>query len=101
MAMPIYVYEELNALGEGAGQFEVMQRMTDAALTRHPVTGVPVRRVFLPPNIATLYTAGRQRRLLSPEHTAAKGFSTYQRDGAGGYVKTSGHEGPARLGGAG
>ena len=99
--MPIYVYETIDADGVGGERFEWVQSMNDAPLTRHPDTGVPVRRVFLPPNIATAYTAGRLRRMMSPENTAAKGFSTYQKDGSGGYVKTSGHDGPATLGGGG
>lgn len=44
--MPTYVYETIPAKsGEKPVQFEVEQRMSAAALTTHPDTGVPVRRV--------------------------------------------------------
>ena len=45
--MPTYVYETIprNA-GEKPVRFEVEQRMTAAALTTHPDTGVPVQRVI-------------------------------------------------------
>lgn len=45
--MPTYLYETIPARdGEPVERFEVSQRMADAALTHHPDTGVPVRRVI-------------------------------------------------------
>ncbi len=44
--MPTYVYETITADGTAGERFELSQRMSDAALTSHPVTGVPVRRVI-------------------------------------------------------
>jgi predicted nucleic acid-binding Zn ribbon protein len=44
--MPIYEYEILNQDGRPKGIFETTQRMSDPALTRHPVTGEPVRRIL-------------------------------------------------------
>jgi hypothetical protein len=41
--MPTYVYESVEPPHE---RFEISQRMADPALTRHPDTGVPVRRVI-------------------------------------------------------
>ncbi len=41
--MPIYEYRRPNGT-----TFEVMQKMTDDALTHDPETGVPVERVFHP-----------------------------------------------------
>ena len=46
--MPTYVYRNLTT-GE---TFEVQQRMTDAALTEHPETGDPVKRLIQPVGIA-------------------------------------------------
>lgn len=44
--MPTYVYETIpTTSGEQPEQFEIEQRMSAAALTTHPDTGVPVRRV--------------------------------------------------------
>ncbi|HBE69817.1 MAG TPA: hypothetical protein DDW52_16855 [Planctomycetaceae bacterium] len=45
--MPTYVYETIPQNGaEKPTQFEVVQRMADKALTEHPETGQPVRRVI-------------------------------------------------------
>ena len=39
--MPIYVYEVVLPDGSGGEQFEVIQPMSEAALTKHPETGSP------------------------------------------------------------
>jgi predicted nucleic acid-binding Zn ribbon protein len=46
--MPTYIYETLpqNEV-EAPKRFEVRQSMNDKALTHHPDTGVPVRRVIV------------------------------------------------------
>ncbi len=46
--MPIYEYEILSQDGTPKGTFETMQKMSEPALTRHPVTGEPVRRILSP-----------------------------------------------------
>ncbi len=46
--MPIYEYEILSQDGTPKGIFETMQKMSEPALTRHPVTGEPVRRILSP-----------------------------------------------------
>ncbi|MBK8039232.1 MAG: zinc ribbon domain-containing protein [Verrucomicrobiaceae bacterium] len=44
--MPTYVYETIPQIeGEQPKRFEVRQSMKDAALTQHPDSGIPVRRV--------------------------------------------------------
>ncbi len=44
--MPIYEYEILNKDGTPKGIFETSQKMSEPALTRHPVTGEPLRRIL-------------------------------------------------------
>ena len=44
--MPIYEYEILSQDGTPKGVFETMQKMSEPPLTRHPVTGEPVRRIL-------------------------------------------------------
>jgi predicted nucleic acid-binding Zn ribbon protein len=55
--MPTYVYETLPPGGQAGDRFEVRQGMTEAPLTHHPDSGVPVRRV-LSGGLATFTTAG-------------------------------------------
>lgn len=45
--MPTYVYETIpEKEGEEPTQFEVFQKMSDDALTKHPETGKPVQRII-------------------------------------------------------
>lgn len=44
--MPIYEYEILNEDGTAKGIFETTQKMSEPALTRHPTTGEPMRRIL-------------------------------------------------------
>ena len=46
--MPVYVYKNL-ITGE---TFELQQRMSESALTAHPETGEPVKRLIQPVGIA-------------------------------------------------
>ncbi|MDZ4404558.1 zinc ribbon domain-containing protein [Prosthecobacter sp.] len=44
--MPTYVYETIPQFeGEPTKRFELRQSMKDAALTQHPDSGQPIRRV--------------------------------------------------------
>ncbi len=44
--MPTYVYETIPQFeGEPVKRFELRQSMKDAALTQHPDSGQPIRRV--------------------------------------------------------
>lgn len=46
--MPTYIYETIPSNDvEQPKRFEVRQSMKDSALTHHPDTGVPVRRVIV------------------------------------------------------
>lgn len=45
--MPTYVYETIPSGTDSPEQFEWRQSMSEPALERHPVSGVPVRRVIL------------------------------------------------------
>ena len=46
--MATYVYETIpTRKGEKPTRFEVQQKMSEEALTVHPETGVPVRRVII------------------------------------------------------
>ena len=43
---PVYEYEILGPDGAPRGLLEVRQKMSDPALTHHPETGEPLRRVL-------------------------------------------------------
>ncbi len=88
--MPIYVYEVVLADGEVGEVFEVIQKMSDAPLTKHPTTGQPVRRVIQPPNIAGQWSEAGARQQLSDSNVEAHGLTKYVRAGDGYYEKRAG-----------
>ena len=95
--MPTYVYAVVNEDGSDGEAFEVMQRMSDPALTQHPETGQAVRRVVQPPHLPGKYTEGATKRTLSNENLARHGFTKYEKGGDGTYFKTAGKQGPDVL----
>jgi predicted nucleic acid-binding Zn ribbon protein len=44
--MPTYLYETVASESETVERFEVKQSFSEPALTRHPESGAPVRRVI-------------------------------------------------------
>ena len=94
--MPLYVYEVVLPDGTGGEQFEVLQKMSDAALTKHPETGEPVRRLFGEPNAPRAWTDSLGKSKLSDKNLASKGFTKYVKSDKGTYEKTAG-DGPKKL----
>ena len=95
--MPTYVYEVLDENGEPGERFEVVERMSDEPLTKHPETGQPVRRVFLPFGIAGPASAIRTDRTMADDGKLEKlGFTKYVKSGDGTYDKVVG-KGPDLL----
>ena len=93
--MPIYVYEIVNQDGSGGDRFEIQQSMKDEALTEHPATGDAVRRVMLPPNLATRYTPGQTKDRLDNKNVEKAGFTKYEKDkSTGKYHRVAGKAGP-------
>jgi hypothetical protein len=94
--MPIYLYEVVLPDGSGGEQFEVLQKMADASLTKHPETGAPVRRVFGEPNAPRAWTDTQGRAAVSDKNLAQKGFTKYVKTGDGSYEKAVG-TGPKQI----
>lgn len=94
--MPLYVYEVVLADGSGGEQFEVFQKMSDDALTAHPESGEPVRRVFTEANAPRAWTDAHGKAAVSDKKLAANGFTKYVKTGNGTYEKTTG-TGPKKI----
>ena len=94
--MPIYVYEVITEDDEEGQLFEVVQKMSDPPLARHPVTDQPVRRVIQPPNLPGTWTDRQSKEMLSNDNVAKHGLTRYERTGDGTYVKTAG-KGPKSI----
>lgn len=96
--MPIYVYEVLQPDGSPGRRFEIQQSMKDAPLERHPETGEPVRRILLPPNLATRYSSGQTKQKLDNRSLEKAGFTKYEKDKlTGKYHRVAGKEGPSTI----
>ncbi|MEO1232701.1 MAG: FmdB family transcriptional regulator [Myxococcota bacterium] len=95
--MPTYVYETLPREGEEPQRFEIIQRMSDPALSEHPETGVPIQRIIMAPALAMKHSASRQRDVLSDANLKRHGFTRYERAGEGTYERTAGTAGPRRI----
>lgn len=91
--MPTYVYEEILPDGEVGETFEIVQQMSEPVLEKHPTSGNPVRRVFLPPFITGLWTDMRAKSNLSEKKLEKTGFTKYVKMGDGVYEKRTG-QGP-------
>lgn len=94
--MPTYVYETLAANGRGGEQFEVVQKMTDPPLDKHPETGEPVRRLFLPFHVAGKHGASADKNLADDGKLEKLGFTKYVKTDDGKYDKVIG-TGPKKL----
>jgi predicted nucleic acid-binding Zn ribbon protein len=93
--MPIYVYESIKPDDSGGDRFEIHQSMKEDPLTRHPESGEPVRRVFLPPNLATRHTPGKTKDRLDNKKLESAGFTKYEKDKVSGkYHRVTGNAGP-------
>jgi len=97
--MPIYVYEILTKKGSPTGEtFELVQSMKADALTKHPLTGEPVRRAIVAPNIAGKWSDMKGKSALSNKNLERMGFTKYERKGKGYMERVAGSEGPKSLG---
>jgi predicted nucleic acid-binding Zn ribbon protein len=88
--MPIYVYEVVLPDGSGGEQFELMQSMSAEALTVHPETGQPIRRIPTAAAVAGRWSEMKTSQRLSDRNLAAKGFTKYTKTDTGRYEKTTG-----------
>jgi len=91
--MPIYVYQEILDDGSDGELLEIEQPMSASTLKTHPLTGRPVRRVYQAPRVATKYTPGSTKKMLSEKSVEKAGFTKYVRDKqTGAYHKTAGKD---------
>lgn len=96
--MPIYVYEEVLDDGRPGERFEIQHGMDKPPLEKHPETGVPVRRVFLPPNLSSRYSPGQTKSRLGNSNLEKAGFTKYEKDKlTGQYHRVAGKAGPETL----
>ncbi len=90
--MPTYVYQAFDPAhpdDDSGDVFELFQKMTDPALTKHPETGQPVRRIPQRPMIGGAHSTASDKRKLSDSNLDRLGFTKYVKSGNG-YDKVAG-----------
>jgi hypothetical protein len=89
--MPTYVYEVVHSNGAPGERFEVVQTMSESPLEVHPESGLPVRRVFLPPMVGGRWGDEAMARGANDDKKLERlGFTKYVKSGDGTYEKTVG-----------
>ena len=88
--MPTYVYQVITDDGSEGEVFEVVQKMSDAALKKHPETGQPVRRIPQAPNLPATWSDHASKNRLSDKNLDRLGFTKYQNAGDGHFEKKAG-----------
>jgi putative FmdB family regulatory protein len=83
--MPTYVYKNLKT----GDTFEVHQRITEPALTEHPETGDPVKRVVQPVGIAFKGSGF----YVNDSRSSSSKSSTMTKEGSGGSAAGAGSSG--------
>ena len=94
--MPTYVYAVIKSDGSDGDAFEVVQRMSDPPLEKHPQSGEPVRRVPQAPHIAGDWSESGTKKVLSDKNLDRLGFTKYQNAGGGVFEKRAG-KGPDAI----
>lgn len=90
--MPLYEYAIVNADGSHGETFEVLQRLGEPALTKHPQTGEPVERLISASSVPRP-APDRIRGDISDKNLERQGFTKYQKTSTGRYEKILG-DGP-------
>ena len=91
--MPLYEYVVINDDGSAGESFEVLQKIADPPLKKHPATGKPVQRVMSAPSVKKSYSGGPIRGDISNKNLERLGFTKYQKSKQGTYEKILG-DGP-------
>jgi predicted nucleic acid-binding Zn ribbon protein len=98
LAMPTYIYEFLTKDGKPTGKTcEIVHSIKAEALTKHPETGEPVRRIPAVPSIAGKWSDVGGKGNLSNTNLERLGFTKYERKGKGYMERVAGKEGPRSI----
>lgn len=88
--MPLYEYVIVNDDGSDGELFEVLQKISDRPLTRHPETNKKVRRIMSAPSVKKQYSGGPIKGDTSNKNLERLGFTKYQKSKTGTYEKVLG-----------
>ena len=88
--MPLYEYVVINDDGSEGEAFEVLQKIADPPLKKHPQDGRPVRRIMSAPSVKKPYSGGPIKGDTNNKNLERLGFTKYQKTKTGTYEKVLG-----------
>jgi hypothetical protein len=88
--MPTYVYQVITDDDTEGEVFEIVQKMSDPPLKKHPDTGAPVRRIPQAPTIPGQWSDHATKQKLSDKNLDRLGFTKYDKAGGGHFEKKAG-----------
>jgi hypothetical protein len=94
--MPLYVYETTDE-SRPREQYEFLQGMSDPPFSKHPETGVAIRRVVAAPSLPGRPISMSTEQALKDKNLDRLGFTKYVKTGDGSYEKRAGAAGPDYL----
>ena len=94
--MPIYQYHVIKG-NQSVELFEVEQKVGAPPLTKHPITQEPVKRALSNPSLSLKHTSRNENNSLNPDNLEKKGFTQYEKDSSGDYLRTVGNQGPSKI----
>jgi len=93
--MPIYEYVVINSDGSHGEVFEILQRIGEKPLDKHPETGQPVERLISAASVPRP-AGGPIKGDISNRNLEKLGFTKYQKTETGKYEKVVG-DGPDMI----
>lgn len=93
--MPLYEYAVIDEDGSHGEVFEVLQRIGEPALEKHPETGQPVERLISASSVPRP-ASGPIKGDISNKNLEKLGFTKYQKTSTGKYEKILG-DGPSLI----
>ena len=93
--MPLYSYQVINEDGSPGEIIEMLQRVNDPPLERHPETGARIRRLISAPRVLGKNSDHAIKRQIGDNKRLEQlGFTKYERRGKGIMERTAGTQGP-------
>ena len=88
--MAVFQYVVLN--GKTTPDFiEIEQASGEKALSHHPITGEPIKRVLSAPSLTLKHSSEKESKILSHDNLVKNGFSIFEKDSStGSYSQTIG-----------
>ena len=96
--MPIYQYLIVNSKS-GKEILEIEQGLRAQALTNHPITGEPIRRIIQKSKLTLSHSTTNENKSLELSNLEKKGFTVFEKDNLNPakFIRKAGKLGPNQI----